>query len=103
MDNKIIFEKVKQALVSTCRIAPEDITPDKTLIDDLNIDSIDLIDLLYTLEKEFEINIKFSEFENFSQDEMSGKQFSINNVVTEEGLEALRKAMPEISSEKIQT
>lgn len=101
MDQKIIFEKVKEALVSTCRIEAGEITPEKTLIEDLNIDSIDLIDLLYTLETDFDISIKISEFESFAQNEMGGKPFSINNIVTDEGLIALRRAMPEIPAEKI--
>ncbi len=102
MEKEHVYKKVKEALISSCRINESEISPDKTLVEDLCIDSIDLIDLLYALENEFNVSIKISEFENFAKNEMAGVPFSINNVITEEGLKALRLAMPEVPEHKIQ-
>ncbi|HLE09771.1 MAG: hypothetical protein A2504_11360 [Bdellovibrionales bacterium RIFOXYD12_FULL_39_22] len=101
MEQNVIFEKVRQALISSCRLSSADIIPEKTLIEDLNIDSIDLIDLLYTLEKDFNISMKISEFETYAKSAIGDKPFAINNIVTPEGLESLRKTMPEIPADKI--
>ncbi len=103
MDTNEIYTKIKQSLVDSCGLEAASISPDKTLIGDLNIDSIDLIDLLYTIEKDFNVTIKISEFENLAQAQMGSVPFAVNNVVTTEGLEALKKLMPEIDASKIQT
>lgn len=101
MEKSEIFEKIKKALMSSCGLKADEIQPNKTLINELDIDSIDLIDLLYTIEKDFNVNVKISEFENFAQNELADKPFAINNIVTEEGLAALKKIMPEVPEDKI--
>lgn len=96
-----IFEKIKKSLETSCGLKASDIELNKTLIDDLNIDSIDLIDLLYTIEKDFNVTIKISEFQNFAESELGDKAFAVNNIVTADGLLALKKIMPEVPAEKI--
>lgn len=72
----------------------------KTLVNDLQIDSIDMIDLLYQMEDEFSVQLKFSEFEKQARQMMGDKPFAIDNVISAEGLEILRKLMPEAPPEK---
>lgn len=52
MSNDEIFAKLKDILVSEFEIDDGDITPDATLFDDLELDSIDSIDLIQKM-KEF--------------------------------------------------
>src|SRR5665647_207139 len=101
MSNPEIYNKIRDALVASCGLSAKDIQADKTLIGDLNIDSIDLIDLLYSIEKDFNVTIKISEFENLAQVELGKIPFAENNIVTPQGLEALKKLMPEVPPEKI--
>ena len=49
------FENVKAALAKQFEIDPESITVDTNLIDDLGADSLDLVDMLMSLEDEFNI------------------------------------------------
>ena len=44
-----IFEELKRVLVETFEIEPERITPEARFYDDLDLDSIDAVDLLVTL------------------------------------------------------
>ena len=55
----MIFEKVKSVIAEQTGIDPETITMDSSFVEDLNIDSIDLIELIMMLEEEY--NIEFSE------------------------------------------
>ncbi len=55
----MIFEKVKSVIAEQTGINPETITMDSSFVEDLNIDSIDLIELIMMLEEEY--NIEFSE------------------------------------------
>lgn len=46
-----IFSKLKDILVSEFEIAADDITQDATLFDDLDLDSIDSIDLIQKMKE----------------------------------------------------
>ena len=53
----MIFEKVKNALAQQFALDPESITADTDLIDDLGADSLDVVELIMSLEDEFGIAI----------------------------------------------
>ena len=52
-----MFEKVKSVLAQQFELAPESITMDTNLIDDLGADSLDVVELIMSLEDEFGIAI----------------------------------------------
>ena len=52
-----MFEKVKSVLVQQFELDPESITMDTNLIDDLGADSLDVVELIMSLEDEFGIAI----------------------------------------------
>ena len=51
------FEKVRDVLAKQFEIDPETITPDTNLVDDLGADSLDLVELIMSVEDEFGITI----------------------------------------------
>ena len=51
----MVFEKVKAILSNQFDIDADSITPDTDLVDDLGADSLDLVDMLMSLEDEFNI------------------------------------------------
>ena len=53
----MIFEKVKEALAKQFELDPETITVDTNLIDDLGADSLDVVELVMSLEDVFGIPI----------------------------------------------
>ena len=53
----MIFEKVRDALAQQFEVEPETITPDTNLIDDLGADSLDVVELIMSLEDSFGISI----------------------------------------------
>lgn len=53
----MIFDNVKDALAKQFEIAPETISIDTNLVDDLGADSLDVVELIMSLEDMFSISI----------------------------------------------
>ncbi|MCP4073023.1 MAG: acyl carrier protein [Hyphomicrobiales bacterium] len=51
------FDKVAEIIADTSEIPVEDITPESHTIDDLGIDSLDFLDIVFAVDKEFGIKI----------------------------------------------
>lgn len=52
-----IFGKIKEVLVDEFEVEPDAVTLEANLFTDLELDSLDAIDLMVTLDKELEIEI----------------------------------------------
>ncbi len=61
-DEKAIFEKVKSIVVEQLGVDEGDVTPD-TSFEDLNADSLDIVELIMALEEEFDLEIPDEEAE----------------------------------------
>ena len=51
------FDKVAQIIADTSEIPRENITPESHTIDDLGIDSLDFLDIVFAIDKEFGIKV----------------------------------------------
>ncbi len=60
----MILEKVKAILSEQFDVEEDTITPDTNIADDLGADSLDVVDLLMSIEDEFEIEVPDDEVEN---------------------------------------
>ena len=60
----MVFEKVKAILSDQFDVEEESITLDTSVVDDLGADSLDVVDLLMSIEDEFEIEIPDTEIDN---------------------------------------
>lgn len=58
------FDKVKKLLADQLNIAPEKITMTSKVIDDLGADSLDVVEMLMTLEDEFNVTVSDEESVN---------------------------------------
>ena len=91
MENEI-FEKLKETLVGALGVDSSEIQLESSLVRDLGAESIDFIDILFRLEKNF--NIKIPSGELFPAHVLNQERFVRAGVVTPEGLEELRKKIP---------
>jgi acyl carrier protein len=88
-----IFTKVSATLVEALNVDEEDIKPSATLQGDLGAESIDFLDIVFRLEREFGIKIPRGEL--FPESIFQGDpDFVQNGRVTQKGLDELRAKMP---------
>jgi acyl carrier protein len=88
-----IYTKVSATLVEALNVDEEEITPASTLQGDLGAESIDFLDIVFRLEREFAIKIPRGEL--FPETIFQGDpDFVQNGRVTEKGLNELRTRMP---------
>ncbi len=62
----MVFEKIKEILVDQLNIDESEITMGSAFIDDLGADSLDIVDLIMTIEEEFDIEIPEDEVESIA-------------------------------------
>src|SRR3954466_9109319 len=88
-----IYAKVSATLVDALNVDEDEITPAATLQGDLGAESIDFLDIVFRLEREFGIKIPRNELfpESIFQ---GGPEFVHNGKVTDRGLNELRTRMP---------
>jgi len=88
-----IYSKVSATLVEALNVDEEEIKPTSTLQGDLGAESIDFLDIVFRLEREFGIKIPRGEL--FPESIFQGDpDFVQNGRVTEKGLNELRQRMP---------
>lgn len=87
-----VFEKVQAALVDALGVDDDEVTPEATMVGDLGAESIDFLDIVFRLEKAFEIEIPRSEL--FPEDILTNAEYVQDGRVTEAGIEELKKRMP---------
>ena len=60
-----MYEKIQEIIADKLSIDVEEITLDSSFIDDLNADSLDIVELIMALEDELEMEIPDEDVENF--------------------------------------
>ena len=60
----MIFDKVKEILVDQLDVEEEKVTMEASIVDDLGADSLDLVDMVMSLEEEFDVEIPDDQVEN---------------------------------------
>ena len=84
--------KVKGALVDALGVDDDEVTADATMVGDLGAESIDFLDIVFKLEKAFEIQIPRDEL--FPDDILTNAEYVQDGKVTQTGIEQLKKRMP---------
>jgi len=88
-----IYSKVSATLVEALNVDEDDIKPTSTLQGDLGAESIDFLDIVFRLEREFGIKIPRGEL--FPESIFQGDPDLVQDGrVTPKGLEELRTKMP---------
>lgn len=92
MSRDEVFKKVEAVLIDALGVDEEEVTEEATLTGDLGAESIDFLDIVFRLEKAFEIKIPRGEL--FPDDILNNPDYVENGRMTPTGLQQLMKSMP---------
>ena len=87
-----IYDKIREALVDALGVDDDEVTGEATLTGDLGAESIDFLDIVFRLEKAFDIKIPRGEL--FPENILTDSQYVQDGKFTEAGITELRKRMP---------
>ncbi|MGH7129967.1 MAG: acyl carrier protein [Planctomycetaceae bacterium] len=88
-----IYSKVQETLADALGVDEDECTPEATLIGDLGAESIDFLDIVFRLEKNFDVKIPRGEL---FPENLAGADSALvkDGVVTSQGIATLRQKMP---------
>lgn len=92
MSEQDVLAKVKETLIEALGVDDDEVTPDATLTGDLGAESIDFLDIVFRLEKAFDIKIPRGEL--FPDNILNNPEFVQNGKLTDAGLKQLKDRMP---------
>jgi acyl carrier protein len=88
-----IFKQIQVVLVDALGVDEEEVTPEAKLMGDLGAESIDFLDIVFRMEKAF--NLKIPREELFpAENIITNKDYVSNGKLTHLGIEEMRKRMP---------
>ncbi len=91
-DKQEIFQKVQEILCEALSVDEDEVTPEARLTADLGAESIDFLDIVFRLEKAFDIKIPRGEL--FPDTLLQDERYVKDGKITPEGMEELRRRMP---------
>lgn len=99
MNVENVYPKLRTIIADVLVLDEDDVALTSRLIGDLGAESIDFLDLVFQLEKEFEIKIPRGQLEKNARGDLSEAEFEQNGVLTTAGMQALRQYLAEVPAE----
>jgi acyl carrier protein len=93
-----IEQQVREVVAEALARDLSDVKLETILMGDLGAESLDFLDIVFKLERAFDIQITRGEMERAARGDMSDEEFAPGGVISEAGLARLRELMPEASS-----
>ena len=93
--NESVEDAVRRIVAESLGRAAGDVALTSNLMEDLGAESLDFLDIVFRLEREFGIQITRGEMERASRGDMTVDEFAPGGVISERGLARLRELMPE--------
>lgn len=98
-----VYPKVREIVADVLVIDEDEVSLNSSLIEDLGAESIDFLDLVFQLEKEFKIKIPRGQLEKNARGELAEDEFEKGGVLTTLGLQALKNYLSEVPSDRFKT
>ncbi len=99
MNVESVYPKVREIIADVLVIDEDEVLLSSRLIGDLGAESIDFLDLVFQLEKEFAIKIPRGQLEKNARGDLSEDEFEKGGVLTVGGMVALKNYLSEVPAD----
>lgn len=99
MNIESVYPKIREIIADVLVVDEAEISLSSRLISDLGAESIDFLDLVFQLEKEFAIKLPRGQLEKNARGDLAEDEFEQGGVLTEKGMLALKQYLSEVPSE----
>lgn len=100
MNVNSVYPKVREIIADVLVIDEDEVTLNSRLISDLGAESIDFLDLVFQLEKEFSIKIPRGQLEKNARGDLAEDEFEKSGVLTPQGMQALKNYLSEVPGDQ---
>lgn len=90
---------IRAAVAESLALDLDQVAPTSRLVDDLGADSLDFIDLIFTLEKEFDVKLREGEFDFVAKLDFTDPAVLVDGHLTRPVVERLRENLPALDDE----
>lgn len=94
-DKQEVLQKVKDILTDALGVDEGEVAEEASLVADLGAESIDFLDIIFRLEKTF--NIKIPRGDLFPEDLLSDESYVQEGKLTPQGLKVLKEKVPYVN------
>ena len=101
IDEQRLFTGVANCIRQTLEKEFPDMCASHRLIQDLGADSLDFLDLIFRLEKEFNVRVNPRDIERRTQELLGSTPMIVDGCYTPQAVEEFRKGMPEVPEEEL--
>lgn len=95
-----IYPQVAEIIADALGCDEDEVKPDSSLINDLDAESIDFLDIVFRLEREFKVKIPRGKAVEEARGELSEEEFEQGGVVTDAGFEKIKGYMTEVPADR---
>ena len=95
-----VFTTVQRCFCEALELDEDEVTFDSRVLDDIGAESLDLLDLVFRLERAFGIQIPRGGLEAEAQN-VDGEPGEVDGLLTAAGATRLREVMPEVPPDEI--
>lgn len=101
--NTELYEKVRDCVAEALALDLDEISPESTLLDELGAESIDLLDILFRIDRATGVKIQSDELASYVQGGIPDEEFGDEDadVITPKGMVQLKKVMPQIAEKDL--
>jgi acyl carrier protein len=97
MGTKSVAEKVQAVVADALYRDADQVTLESNLMRDLGAESIDFLDIIFRLEKEFSIKIPKGDIERRAKGKLTDEEFAVNGRLTDAALAQVRSLLSELN------
>lgn len=101
MTHEEIFEKARGHVADALGIDPGEVTEGASFAGDLGAESLDMLDMLFRVEKSLGVRITMADIGVRIRGGLSVEEFAQDGKVTPAGLAQLRRALPQVNLEAL--